>query len=63
MLQPTLQLTLRQTLQPTPPATSSTTQLMLPTPREVPPQSPGIIQELNLLQYRSIAQKEANVNA
>jgi hypothetical protein len=54
---------LRQMLQPTPPAMSSTMQLMLPTSRETPPQTQGIMQELNLLQYRPIAQKEANVNA
>jgi hypothetical protein len=62
-LQPTLQLMLQQTLQPTLPATLPTTQLMLPTSKAMPPQTPGIMQELNLLQYRPIAQKEASVNA
>jgi hypothetical protein len=53
----------RQTLQPMPPATSPTTQLMLPTSRETLPQTQGIMQELNLLQYMPIVQKEASVNA
>jgi hypothetical protein len=48
MLQLTLQPMLRQTLQPTPPAMSLTTQLMLLTSREMPPQTQGIMQELNL---------------
>jgi hypothetical protein len=63
MLHLTLQPMLRQTLQPTPPATPPTTQLMLPTSRETPPQTQGIMQELNLLLYRPITQKEASVNA
>jgi hypothetical protein len=63
MLQPTLQLMLWQTLQPTPPVTSPTMQLTLPTSRETPPQTQGIMQEINLLQYRPIEQKEASVNA
>jgi hypothetical protein len=57
-----LQLMLRQMLQPTPLETSSTTQLTLPTSRETPPQTQGIMQELNILQYRPIAQKGASVN-
>jgi hypothetical protein len=60
MLQLTLQLMLRQMLQPTPPATSLTTQ---PTFRETPPQTQDIMQELNLLEYSPIMQKEASVNA
>jgi hypothetical protein len=63
MPQLTLQLMLQQTLQPTPLTTSSTTQLTLPTSREMPPQTQGIMQEFNFLQYRPIAQKEASVNA
>jgi hypothetical protein len=40
---------LRQTLQPTPLATSPTTQLTLPTSNETPPQTQDTTQELNLL--------------
>jgi hypothetical protein len=63
MIQLTLQPMPRQTLQPTPLATSPATQPTLPTFRETPPQTQDTTQELNLLYYKSIALKEANVNA
>jgi hypothetical protein len=62
MLQPTLQPMPRQTLQPVPLVTSPTTQLTLPMFRETPSQTQDTMQELNLLLYRPIAQKETNVN-
>jgi hypothetical protein len=62
MLQLTLQLTLRQMLQPMPPTTSPIMQLMLPTSRETPSQTQGIMKELNLRQCRLITQKAVSVN-
>jgi hypothetical protein len=52
----------RQTLRLTPLAMSPTTQLTLPTFKETPSQTQDKMQELNLLKYKLIAQKEASVN-
>jgi hypothetical protein len=62
MLYLTLQPMPRQTPWPTPLETSATTQLTMPTFRETPSQTQDKMQELNLLQYKVTAQKEANVN-
>jgi hypothetical protein len=63
MLQPILRLMLQQTLRPLLLAMSVTMQLMLPTYREMQPQTQETMQELSLLQSWLIGQKEADVTA
>jgi hypothetical protein len=53
---------LRETPRPTPLAMSPTAHLTLPTFREMSLQTQDKMQELNLLQYKLTAQKEAGVN-
>jgi hypothetical protein len=63
MLQPSLRLTLQQTLLPMLLAMPLTTQPTLPTSRETLPQTQDTMQELNLFQSRPIGRKEANTIA